>query len=71
VAAYERALRRSVAVQSVRPGEPVPRLPEAVWGLAAGFEMFDSPIDMAETARTFGVRLTSLEEFVRLSMTHA
>ena len=47
------------------PGEPVPSLPEAAWGLAAGFDMFDSVIEMAETARTFGVQLTSLEGFVR------
>lgn len=71
VAVYERVLGRPVPVQSVRPGEPMPGLPEAVWGLAAGFEMFDSPIDMAETASTFGVRLTSLEEFVRRSVAHA
>ncbi len=31
----------------------------------AALDMYDSPIDMAETARTFGVRLTPLEEFVR------
>ncbi len=71
VAAYERVLGHPVTVQSVRPGEPVPGLPEAVWGLAVGFEMFDSPINMTETARTFGVRLTSLEEFVRRSVAHA
>jgi hypothetical protein len=27
--------------------------------------MFDSPMDMTETARAFGVKLTPLEEFVR------
>lgn len=68
VAAYERALGRSVTVRSVRPGEPVLGLPEAAWGLAAGFDMFDSVIEMAETARTFGVQLTALEEFVRRSV---
>ena len=39
--------------------------------LAAGFDMFDSVIEMAETARTFEVRLTSLEEFVRRSVASA
>lgn len=71
VAAYERVLGKRIPVQSVRPGEPVPGLPEAVLGLAAGFEMFDSPIDMTETARTFGIKLTSLEEFVRRSVVSA
>jgi hypothetical protein len=55
----------------VRPGEPVPSLPEGTWGIAAGFEMFDSPVDMTETARTFGVELTSLEQFVRRSIENA
>ena len=31
----------------------------------ASTETYDSPIDMAETARTFGVRQTTLEEYVR------
>lgn len=31
----------------------------------AGMEMYDSPLDMTEAARTFGVELTTLEEFVR------
>ncbi len=71
IAAYERALGRQIPVQSVNPGEPVPGLPEGAWGLAAGFEMFDSPIEMAETARTFGVKLTTLDEFVRGQVTGA
>jgi uncharacterized protein YbjT (DUF2867 family) len=71
VAAYERVLGRFVEVHSVHPGAPVPSHPEAAWGLAAGFDMFDSVIEMAETARTYGVRLTSLEEFVRRSVASA
>ncbi len=65
VAVYERVLGRSIPVRSVRPGEPLPGVPEAVWGIAAGFERYDSPVDMSETARTFGVRLTPFEEVVR------
>ena len=68
VAAYERVLGKHIIVQSINPGVPVPGVPEAVWGLAAGFDTFDSPMDMTETARTFGVKLTSLEEFVRQSV---
>jgi hypothetical protein len=33
--------------------------------MVGSLEMFESPIDMAETARTFGVRITSLEDFVK------
>lgn len=71
VAVYERALSRSISVRNVNPGEPVPGLPEAVWGLATCLETFDSPMAMAETARTFGVKLTSLEEFVRRQVASA
>jgi len=31
----------------------------------AGMEMYDSPLDMTEAARTFDVKLTTLEESVR------
>ncbi len=68
IAVYESVLGRTIPVRSVRPGEPIPGLPESTWGIAAGFDMYDSPVDMTETARTFGVKLTSLEEFVRRSI---
>jgi uncharacterized protein YbjT (DUF2867 family) len=70
-ATYERVLGHPVPVQTIAPGEllpnlpPVPGLAEVVSGMLAALETFDSPIDMAETERTFGVRLTPLEEFVR------
>ncbi|HXF64696.1 MAG TPA: hypothetical protein VNK95_23910, partial [Caldilineaceae bacterium] len=71
VAAYERVLGHPIPVQTIAPGEllpnlpPVPGLAEVVSGMLAALETFDSPVDMAETARDFGVRLTPLEEFVR------
>jgi hypothetical protein len=58
-------LDRSLQVQTVAPGEPVPGLPDFVAGLMASFETFDSMIDMTEAASTFGVRQTTVEEFVR------
>jgi NADH dehydrogenase len=65
VAAFARVLGREIPVRSVAPGEPVPGVPESALPLMAALETFDSPMDMAETARTFGVRLTTLEEVVR------
>jgi NADH dehydrogenase len=65
VAIYERVLGRTIEVRSVAPGEPIPGVPEPVWGIAASFDTYDSIIDMTETARTFGVRPTPLEEVVR------
>ncbi len=71
VSTYERALGHPIPVRTIAPGEllpnlpPVPGLTESISGLVAALETFDSPIDMVETARAFGVRLTPLEEFVQ------
>jgi uncharacterized protein YbjT (DUF2867 family) len=71
VATYEQVLGRPIRIQSIAPGELLPDLPpppglaELVSGLLAALETFDSPIEMAETAKAFGVQQTSLEEFVR------
>jgi hypothetical protein len=42
----------------------VPGLAEVVSSMLAALDTFDFPIDMTETAATFGVELTSLEQFV-------
>jgi NADH dehydrogenase len=69
VAVFERVLGRSIPVESVAPGEPVPGLPEAVQPLYWYMETYDSPLEMEETARTFGVHQTTLEEYVRRTFT--
>lgn len=71
VAVYERVLGRSIAVRRVAPGEPIAGLPEIVPQLLAGLDTFDSPIEMTETARTFGIQLTPLEEVARRTATGA
>jgi NADH dehydrogenase len=71
VATYERVLDHPIPVRTIAPGEPLPGVPpvpglaEVIGGMLAALDTFDSVIDMAETARTFGVRLTPLEEVVR------
>jgi uncharacterized protein YbjT (DUF2867 family) len=65
VATYERVLGRDLPVELVAPGEPVPGLPDPMPALLASMETYDSEVDMDETARTFGVELTRLEDFVR------
>jgi NADH dehydrogenase len=65
VATFERVLGREVPVQFVNPGEPLPGLPEAVVGLLAGMETYDSAMDTSGLARTFGVELTPLESVAR------
>jgi NADH dehydrogenase len=65
VRAYEEALGRAIEVRSVAPGDPIPGLPEPVWGIAASLELFDTIVPMEETARRFGVTLTGVGSFAR------
>ena len=64
VAAFEHELGREIPVRTVRPGEPVPGMPEQVNGLFQALETYDSPIDMSALAATYGVSPTRLEDFV-------
>lgn len=71
VAIYERVLGHRIPVRSVAPGEPVPGLPPMIARVLAGMDTYDSPIEMTETARTFGIQLTPLEEVARRTGTPA
>jgi NADH dehydrogenase len=62
---YGRVLGREVPIRSVKPGEPIPGVPETVLGIAAGLDMFDSPVEMGETSRAFGVPLTPIEDVAK------
>ena len=70
MAAYERALGRPIPVQWIAPGELLPDLPPApgltqlVSGLLAALETFDTPLDMTEVFRTFGVTPTTIDELL-------
>jgi NADH dehydrogenase len=65
VATAERVLERPIPVETLAPGELLPGLPPLVSEMMAVLESFDSPIDMRETAQTFGITLTSLEAWMR------
>jgi NADH dehydrogenase len=65
VRAYEEATGRPIPVRRVAPGDPIPGIPEPVWGIAAALESYDSVIPMKEMAQTFGVTLTSVLDFAR------
>jgi len=65
VATYERVLERSIPVEYVAMGEPVPDLPDPMPEMLEGMETYDSVVEMEETSRTFGIPLTMLETFVR------
>ena len=65
VATYERVLGRSIPVEYVAVGDPVPGLPDPMPALLAGMETYDSAVEMEETSSTFDVPLRTLETFVR------
>jgi uncharacterized protein YbjT (DUF2867 family) len=65
VAAYERALGREIVIKNAALGEPVPGMPQIAVNILGGLDMFDSPMDTADLARAFGVRLTLLEEVIQ------
>jgi hypothetical protein len=65
VAAAERIVGRRIETRSVALGEPIEGLPPGVAGIFSAMETYESVIDMNETARTFGVTLTPLEEGLR------
>lgn len=56
---------RSLDVQYVAPGEPLPGRPPIAAEMGAAFEMYETVIDMKETAATYGVQLTTIEAFLR------
>jgi uncharacterized protein YbjT (DUF2867 family) len=65
VATCEQVLDRTIPVETVAPGELLPGLPPIMSSLMAAMESYDSALEMAEAARTFGVTLTSVEAYVR------
>jgi uncharacterized protein YbjT (DUF2867 family) len=65
VATYERVLGRSIPVEFVAVGEPIPGLPDPMPALLAGMETYDSVVEMDEIAERFSVPPTMLETFVR------
>jgi len=56
---------RRLEVEDLAPGAPIPTLPppadQVIGNLAAGLEQQDGVIEMTETAREFGVTLTTAE----------
>ena len=65
VARTSAVLGRELPVRHASPAEGLPGLPAVVSGLMAAMDTYDSPMEMAATARTFGVTLTSAEQVIR------
>jgi uncharacterized protein YbjT (DUF2867 family) len=64
VAAFERELGRELLVHTIAPGELIPGLPQVVSELAAALACYDSPLDMTELSKIYGVAQTPLADFV-------
>jgi NADH dehydrogenase len=60
VAGVGQVIGRDVPVRFVSPGEPIPLVPDAVQGLMAMQDTYDSPVPMAHIAATYGVALTPM-----------
>jgi uncharacterized protein YbjT (DUF2867 family) len=65
VPAAEGIVGRTIETRFVALGDPIEGLPPGVVGLFSAMETYDSPIEMDETARTFGVTPTPIEEGLR------
>ncbi|MEP6987148.1 MAG: SDR family oxidoreductase [Chloroflexota bacterium] len=62
-------LGHELEIKRIPPTEPIPFVPihagMAMSGLMAFSDTYETPIDMVETAKTYGVRLTTADEFLR------
>lgn len=63
VQAVGRAIGNNLTIHYVSPGTAIPLIPETMGPMLAGMEMADNHIEMAETAKTFGIPPTSLDTF--------
>lgn len=64
VATFEQHLGRPIEIRAVPIGEPMRGMPDFIVQLLTALETYDSPIDMTGMAETYGVRGTSLGEFL-------
>jgi NADH dehydrogenase len=64
IRAFERALSREIPIVSLAPGHALPGLPDIVANLMAGLDAYDSVIPTSAIAHAFGVKQTSVDDFV-------
>jgi uncharacterized protein YbjT (DUF2867 family) len=68
VGTFESQLSRRIQVVRAPPGTDLPGIPEGMQELMAMMEMYDSAVDTAKLCKLFGVKLTPMEDAVRLSL---
>lgn len=64
VATFEQFLGHPIEIRTVPTGEPVTGMPDFIVQLLTALETYDSPMDMAGLAENYGVKGTSLKEFL-------
>lgn len=64
ITAFERVLGQDLVVQTVAPGQRMPQVPDFVSELAAALATYDSPLDMTDLARAYGVAQTTIADFL-------
>lgn len=69
ISAFEAELGRDISVRTIEPGEPAPGLPDVVAPLLAALDTYDTPMDMTQLTGQYGVRPTTLAEFVHSFVT--
>ncbi len=67
VAAYERALGRSIEVRYVKPGDRVEGMSDMLLQLLAAYDRVDTDFDTTALARELDVPLTPLDAWIRAS----
>jgi Predicted nucleoside-diphosphate-sugar epimerases len=65
VSAAEQVLGRAIPIETIPVGQRLPGLPDFVTDLMTVLEMYDSPLDMRETASIYGVEPTTAKTFLR------
>jgi uncharacterized protein YbjT (DUF2867 family) len=63
VEAFEQELGRTLDVHTVPADQPVPGMPEIVFQLLSGLEVYDSPLDPSALVMKYGVTPTTLSQF--------
>jgi uncharacterized protein YbjT (DUF2867 family) len=63
VGAVGDALGQELPIRWVAPGDPLPLLAPEIGGMLANLETYDTYVDMAEAAQTFGLELMTVEAF--------
>lgn len=64
VQAFSDELDKQIPVHTVELGEPIPTLREFAASLLTALEMYDSPLDMTDLTRTYGISPTNMAAFV-------